>query len=190
MLLDPTLTAAYVVVAAALALAPGPDVMFVLANGLRHQVRGAIAATCGIAAAVGISAVIAASELAFELLRYGGALYLLYLGIQSILAFFKSGTRDAQPSSAAPPSIYRVFKRGLITNLLNPKVIIFYIALLPQFVNTELGHVGLQIVLLGCIHTCIGFAYLLCISLVVGKAADWLTKTQIARWLDAIAGVF
>jgi len=91
---------------------------------------------------------------------------------------------------AQEPSVFKVFKRGLVTNLLNPKVIIFYIALLPQFVNTELGHVGLQIVLLGCIHTLIGLLYLLVISVLVGNAAQWITRTQFGRWLDAIAGVF
>jgi len=187
------------VVAAALAFAPGPDVMFVLANSLRHKAMGAIAATLGvcagtllhsIAAAIGISAVIAASPIAFELLRYGGAAYLLYLGIQSIASFLTAEASNDIQMVADAPSVFKVFKQGLITNLLNPKVIIFYLALLPQFVNTELGHVGLQIVLLGLIHTTIGLIYLLVIGTLVGNAAGWITKTRFGNYLDAIAGVF
>ncbi len=199
MLLDPTLMTAYIVVAATLAIAPGPDVMFVMANSLRYKAKGAIAATLGIctgtlvhsvAAAIGVSAVIAASPVAFELLRYGGAAYLLYLGIQSIRAFFKSKglTDDQTPVEAS--SVVKVFKQGLITNLLNPKVIIFYIALLPQFVSIDLGRVGVQIVLLGFIHTSIGLIYLLIIGSLVGNAASWVTKTRFARYLDVLAGVF
>ncbi len=199
MLLDPTLTTAYIVVAAALALAPGPDVMFVLANSLRHKAKGAIAAALGvcagtllhsIAAAIGVSAAIAASPIAFELLRYGGAAYLLYLGVQSIASFFKAQASNNAQIIADAPSVFNVFRQGLITNLLNPKVIIFYIALLPQFVNTDLGHVGLQIVLLGLIHTSIGLVYLLLIGTLTGNAAAWITKTRFSAYLDAIAGIF
>lgn len=199
MLLDPTLTTAYVVVAAALAFAPGPDVIFVLANSLRHKAMGAIAATLGIctgtllhslAAAIGGSAVIAASPLAFELLRYCGAAYLLYLGIQSIRAFFTPKALADDQMIADAPSVFKVFQQGLITNLLNPKVIIFYIALLPQFVNTDLGNVGVQIMLLGLIHTSIGLIYLLIIGTLIGNVAGWITKTRFGNYLDAIAGVF
>ena len=199
MLLDPTLTTAYIVVAAALAFAPGPDVVFVLANSLRHKTRGAIAATLGVcagtllhslAAAIGIAAVIAASPIAFDMLRYGGAAYLFYLGIRSTLSFFKSDSTRNNQTVADAPSVVKVFQQGLITNLLNPKVIIFYIALLPQFVNTDLGQVGLQIVLLGFIHTSIGLIYLLVIGTIAGNAAGWLTETRFGNYLDAIAGVF
>ena len=173
--------------------------MFVLANSLRHKAMGAVAATLGvctgtllhsIAAAIGVSAVIAASPIAFELLRYGGAAYLLYLGIQSIASFFKAEASNNNQTVADAPSVFKVFKQGLITNLLNPKVIIFYIALLPQFVNTDLGHVGLQIVLLGFIHTSIGLIYLLVIGTLIGNAAGWITNTRFGNYLDAIAGVF
>lgn len=199
MILDPTLTAAYLVLATALAVSPGPDVLFVVANGMRHRARGAIASALGIgfgsvvhaiAAALGVSAVIAASPVAFEILKYAGAIYLGYLGFQALRSWWSySATLD--PSDAQTEvSPWKVFQRGLITNLLNPKVIVFYLALLPQFINPELGKVGLQIFLLGCIHAVIGVVFLISVGLAAGKASSWLSTSGFGRWMDGIAGVF
>lgn len=199
MILDPSLTTAYIIVATALAASPGPDFMFVLANGMRHQAKGAIASSLGIAAgsvvhalaaAIGISAAIAASPMAFDLLRYGGAFYLAFLGIQAIRSFFSNA--DAIPSDLKydTASAWSLFQRGLITNTLNPKVIVFYLALLPQFVNISLGHVGLQVFLLGCIHNAIGLTFLLIIGLAAGRASNWLVRTGFGRWMNGIAGLF
>ncbi|MEM9247150.1 MAG: LysE family translocator [Pseudomonadota bacterium] len=199
MILDPSLTAAYILVATALALAPGPDVLFVVANGMRHRVRGAVASALGIglgsvlhalAAALGISAVIAASPVAFDTLRYAGAAYLAYLGVRALKTWWFYTNDLTTAGAAVDHSAWSVFLRGLITNVLNPKVVVFYLALLPQFVRVELGHVGLQIFLLGCIHNVIGLLYLVCIGLAAGKASVWLAQTQFGRWMDGIAGVF
>lgn len=199
MILDPTLTLAYIVVAAALAVSPGPDVLFVIANGMRHKAKGAIAAALGIgagsvvhaiAAAIGVSAVIAASPLAFDILRYGGALYLAWLGIQALRSFFRNEHTPENPVTVKETTSVAVFRRGLVTNILNPKVVVFYLALLPQFVSLELGHVGLQIFLLGCIHNMLGLAFLLTVGLAAGKASDWLATTGFGRWMDVIAGLF
>ena len=200
MILDPSLTAAYVVLAAALALSPGPDVLFVVANGMQNRSRGAIAAALGIgagsvvhalAAAIGVSALIAASPLAFDLLRYGGAAYLAYLGIRALIQCYRwEKPSDSSTTNAVDTTAGRVFLRGLITNILNPKVVVFYLALLPQFVNTDLGRVGLQIFLLGSIHNLIGLVFLLSIGMAAGRTSDWVARTSAGRWLDGIAGVF
>ena len=199
MILDPTLTAAYVVLAAAMAFSPGPDVMFVVANAMRHQVKGAVASALGIcvgslvhalAAALGVSAIIAASPLAFQIMKYLGAVYLAFLGIQALIAFFKKSDSKLELQTAQQISARQIFFRALITNLLNPKVIIFYLALLPQFVSVELGFVGLQIFLLGSIHAGIGLAFLVVVGLMAGRAAGWLQTTSAGRWLDGLAGVF
>lgn len=199
MILDPTLTMAYVVVAAALALSPGPDVLFVLASGMRHRVSGAVASAFGIAAgallhamaaAVGISALIAATPVGFDLLRVGGAIYLAYLGLRAVRAFLNPVDGAGVSETAGEPGPAKLFQRGLITNVLNPKVVIFYIALLPQFVNPKLGHVGMQIFLLGCIHNLIGLVFLIGVGSAAGRASGWLMQTRFRRWLDAVAGVF
>ena len=199
MILDPTLTLAYVVLATALAISPGPDVLFVVANGMRHRARGAVASALGIgagsvlhaiAAAVGVSAVIAASPLAFDILRYAGAIYLAYLGAQAIRSWFLNRDNGQPDRHTVEQSVWSVFRQGLVTNILNPKVVVFYLALLPQFVSVELGNVGLQIFLLGCIHNVIGLIFLLCVGFGAGRASQWLAKTSFARWLDGFAGVF
>ena len=199
MILDPTLTAAYVVLATALAVSPGPDVMFVVANGMQHKARGAVAAALGIgagslvhaiAAAVGVSALIAASPQAFRVLQLAGAAYLAWLGFQALRAFFSNSSGAMLKTGVTGVSARQVFMRGLITNILNPKVIVFYLALLPQFVNVSLGHVGLQMFLLGSIHNVIGVAFLICVGLAAGRASGWLATTSMGRWLDAVAGVF
>jgi len=201
-ILDPTLTAAYLVLATALAVSPGPDVIFVVANGMRHRASGAIAAALGIgcgsvlhalAAALGISTLVAASPTAFEILRYAGAAYLAFLGLQALKSWW-TYQRPPDPEQApelAPVevSVWDVFRRGLITNVLNPKVIVFYLALLPQFINVDLGHVGLQIFLLGCIHNMIGIVFLVGIGLAAGKASGWLAQTSFGKWMDGIAGL-
>lgn len=199
MVLDPGLTAAYVVLAAALAFSPGPDVMFVIANGMRHKARGAIASAFGIGAgsflhavlaAAGVSAVIAASPVAFDIMKFAGALYLAWLGIQAIRSFLKHSGPVDRAGAAVDVSVRQVFLRGFLTNILNPKVIVFYLALLPQFVNVSLGHVGLQVFLLGCIHNAIGLGFLIVVGLAAGKASGWLMRTSAGRWLDGIAGLF
>lgn len=199
MILDPTLTLAYIVVAAALAVSPGPDVVFVIANGMRHKAKGAVASALGIgagsvvhaiAAALGVSALIAASPVAFDILRYGGAIYLAWLGVQALRSYVRNDTAPDKTITVRETSSIEVFQRGLLTNILNPKVVVFYLALLPQFVSLELGHVGLQIFLLGCIHNILGLAFLLTVGLAAGRASDWLATTSFGRWMDGIAGLF
>lgn len=199
MILDPTLTAAYVLLATALAVAPGPDVLFVVANGMQHRIKGAIASALGIgagsvlhalAAALGISAIVAASPTAFEILRYAGAAYLAYLGVQALRSWWNYSSNLDPNQAVVEISAWNVFRRGLITNILNPKVVVFYLALLPQFISVELGNVGLQIFLLGCIHNIIGITFLICIGLAAGKASGWLARTSFGKWMDGIAGVF
>ena len=186
---------AFLVVATAVALSPGPDVMFVLASGMQHKTRGALASALGIcagslnhalAAAVGISALIASSPTAFGVLQYAGAAYLVWLAFKAFRSFLNPQDQAVEGQPQTPTA--HVFRQALTTNLLNPKVIVFYLALLPQFVSLDLGQVGLQIFLLGCIHALIGLVYLVVIGCVAGKAAAWLRTSGFARWLDAIAG--
>lgn len=195
MLLDPTLTAAFLVVAIAVALSPGPDVMFVLASGMRHKLRGALASACGICAgslvhalgaALGISALIASSPTAFTVLQYAGAAYLAWLGIKAFRSFLNPAVLGDEDVPQTPTA--HVFRQALITNLLNPKVIVFYLALLPQFVSLPLGNVGVQIFLLGLMHAVIGLVYLAVIGCAAGQASGWLRSSGFARWLDAVAG--
>ncbi|MEM8686249.1 MAG: LysE family translocator [Pseudomonadota bacterium] len=194
-MLDPTLATAFLVVAFAVALSPGPDVMFVLASGMQHKTRGALASALGIcvgsvvhalAAALGVSALIASSPTAFLVLQYLGAAYLAWLGFKAFRQFLRPTAVKGAALPQTPTA--HVFGQALVTNLLNPKVIVFYLALLPQFVSLPLGQVGLQIFLLGAIHATIGLVYLVVIGCVAGRASHWLRTSGFARWLDAVAG--
>ena len=141
--------------------------MFVLASSTSGGARSGVAATLGIStgalthatmAALGISALIAASPLAFDILRIAGAIYLLWIGATALREFARglrtsSGSRVA---AAGEASVWNAYRRGLLTNVLNPKVGVFYVAFLPQFTNLEWGSVPLQIVLLGLVHNLIG----------------------------------
>ena len=199
-MLDPTLLGAFLAVAAVVTVSPGPDTLFVVASGLRHRAAGAVAAALGIAsgslvhalaAALGISALLAAAPWFFDLLRFAGAAYLAWLGVKALRAALAPapGPADGMPPPAAASPL-QVYRQAVVTNLLKPKVIVFYLALLPQFAAPALGAVGLQIFLLGCIHAALGAVWLSAIGIGSGAAAGWLARRAFARWLDGIAGVF
>jgi threonine/homoserine/homoserine lactone efflux protein len=146
----------------------------------------------GLAAALGVSALLATAPGFFEVLRYAGAAYLVFLGIRALRAAIFAPPSD--PAAAATrggaSTLARVYRQAMITNMLNPKIIVFYLALLPQFVDPGLGHVGLQMFLLSCIPNGLGTAYLMLVGLGSGAAAGWLARRAFARWLDGIAGLF
>jgi len=199
MILDPGLFAAYLVAATALALSPGPDTMFVLASSASGGQRAGVAATFGIAtgglvhaalAALGVSALIAASPEAFDALRIAGAIYLIWMGFTAFRAFIAGlRGRAAPPSDAGENVSWIAYRRGLATNLLNPKVIVFYIAFLPQFASPALGHVPLQIFLLGAVHNLIGIVWLTGLAVVSGRTAQAIAgNPRVRAWLDGAAG--
>jgi threonine/homoserine/homoserine lactone efflux protein len=195
--LDPILLITYIAAATALTLSPGPDTMFVLASGASGGPRAGVAATFGISAgclvhaamaALGISALIAASPVAFEALRIAGALYLLWIGAIALRAFWKG---DAPVAVAGGEAVaWNAFRRAALTNVFNPKVGIFYVAFLPQFTSAVLGNVPLQIVLLATIHILIGIVWLGALSLASGYVAEsFAHNRRIRAGLDAAAGI-
>lgn len=144
-----------VFLAAALVLAatPGPGIFYVLARtlagGRREGVHSSLGTFLGglvhvVAAAFGLSAILAASAAAFTVVKYAGAVYLFWIGIQMIR------TRNAEfAESAAGSGSLRVFRQGVLTEAMNPKTALFFLAFLPQFVNAGLGHVVVQFLMLG-----------------------------------------
>ncbi|MEP3247465.1 MAG: LysE family translocator [Sneathiella sp.] len=136
-------------------LTPGPDMLFSAASGMKGGSRAGLISALGIGvgglvhallAAVGVTALIASSDLAFTALRIIGAFYLLWIGVRS----FKSVTGEQTASLSYDLSGRRLFARGFVTNVLNPKVGLFFIAFLPQFVDPASEGVALQIFLMGC----------------------------------------
>ncbi len=146
----------FIAASAALTLLPGPDIIFVLTQSISSGKGAGIATACGLctglmfhttAAALGVSAIIYKSALAFTLVKYAGAVYLLYLAFQAI----REGDSFISSMSAKEYGTSVLYKRGIFMNLLNPKVSLFFLAFLPQFVNTGAGNVPLQMIFLGFI---------------------------------------
>lgn len=199
MLLDPNILLAYLAAATALTLSPGPDTLFVLASSASGGARAGIAATLGIAAgclfhatmaALGVSALIAASPAAFDALRIAGALYLLWIGAKALRDFYLGLRGEGHaPTATGETTSWRAFRQGALTNALNPKVGIFYVAFLPQFVAPNLGHVPVQIVLLAAIHVLLGIVWLGTLSIATGATAQAFARNKRVRaWLDGAAG--
>jgi threonine/homoserine/homoserine lactone efflux protein len=149
------LLASYLAVVTVLMLTPGPDMLFVLASGIRSGSRAGFVAAVGVAvgetvhllaAAAGLAAVFRAAPALYDLVRLAGAVYLLWLGVRTLRTRAGGGLADGRRGA---PSTRRAFWRGVVTNVLNPKMALFTVALLPQFVDPSRGQVPAQLLVLG-----------------------------------------
>lgn len=193
-----TLPQAATFLAAALlvALAPGPDNLMVLSLGMSRGRRAGVAFGLGCAlgclnhtllAALGVSALIAASPAAFIALKVAGGLYLVWIGVQAIRHARPVGAPAAGPASPETPA--RLFTRGLVANAINPKVILFFLAFLPQFVAAARGHVAWQIAQLGALFTVAAVVVFGAIGYFAGGIGERLARRPAAgAWLDRAAG--
>jgi threonine/homoserine/homoserine lactone efflux protein len=188
----------FTLVAAALTLTPGLDTALVLRAALTQSRREALATAAGIvaglfvwgaAAAVGVSALLTASELAFDVLRYAGAAYLVVFGVRMLVrAAHSRKEADAVPAAAARVSPWRAARMGLGTNLLNPKVGVFYVALLPQFVPAGSDPLPVGLLLTG-VHAVLTLAWFAVLIALVGVLSRWLRRPAAARGIDGVTGV-
>jgi threonine/homoserine/homoserine lactone efflux protein len=156
MLIPPDTAAAFFAAAVLLALAPGPDNLFVLMQSAMRGRAAGLLVVLGLcsgllvhtgAVALGLATLFATSALAFNLLKAAGALYLVWLAWQA----WHAPAADSTTSAAAAPSASQLYRRGIVMNVTNPKVSIFFLAFLPQFVAAERGSVGQQVLALGAI---------------------------------------
>jgi threonine/homoserine/homoserine lactone efflux protein len=156
----PSTLALFALAAIALIAIPGPNMLYIAARSMSEGRRAGFASALGLltgtminvaAAAVGLSALIASSAVAFDALRYLGAAYLLYLGIRAL---------RSRPSGAAgapaPANLARAYRQAIVVQLLNPKVALFFLAFLPQFVDPARGPVATQVLVLGAVLGAIG----------------------------------
>jgi len=179
-------------------LTPGPDVLFIVASGLRGGVRSGVAAALGItagcfvhigAAALGVGALLAASASAFGLLKLVGALYLVWMGWGLLRAqAVDTGVPDGAPHPAQP--LGAVFRQGFWTNALNPKVALFFLAFLPPFIAPDAPHQALSFVLLGLLFNFNGLWVNLGYALLAAVLARRLAGlSQAMRWVQRGAGL-
>lgn len=176
---------------------PGPDTLVVVRSLVRGGrgagIRTSIGVLCGLtvwiaAAALGLSALLQASQLGYEILKLAGACYLLWMGVQSLRTLRRPVTDDLAPSPTSPLDRIGNFGAGLLTDLLNPKIGILFVSLLPGFIPDGYP-VGWTTLALGAIY--IALTALYCAALVLGANAigTWMRTTHIRRRLDTLAGL-
>ncbi len=194
---EPATLALFALSALALVAIPGPNLIYIVTRSIDQGRRAGLASALGVetatlvhvtAAAAGLSAALASSATAFNIVKYVGAAYLLYLGLRTLLA---RGEAEADAVRAAVPT-RRVYAEGFVVNLLNPKVALFFLALLPQFIDPQAGNAWLQVLILGAVLVAIGLAIDLAYALAAGSAGAWVRGSAMLerrrRW--ATGGVY
>jgi threonine/homoserine/homoserine lactone efflux protein len=180
MLPDPGALAVFVVAALVLLVIPGPAVLYIVAQSISRGRLAGIVSMLGIqvgglvhvaAAAAGLSALLVRSAVAFNVVKYAGAAYLILLGLRRIL-----DREEVQNVPGARPekSLRRLFTQGIVINVLNPKTALFFFSFLPQFVDVDAGSVALQIATLGLVFILLATVSDGMYALAAGSAAGWL----------------
>jgi threonine/homoserine/homoserine lactone efflux protein len=168
----------FVTGAAILLVIPGPAVTYVVGRSIGHGRAAGLVSVLGIvvgtlchvvAAALGLSALLASSALAFQFVKYAGAAYLVYLGIKTLR---RGDEQLLAEATAGETRLLRIFGQGLVVNLLNPKTALFFLAFLPQFVDPSRGHVTAQILELGVLFALMGWISDSMWALVAGTVAE------------------
>jgi threonine/homoserine/homoserine lactone efflux protein len=193
---DLTLWGLFVLASLVLLLTPGPAVLYIVARSVQQGRTAGLVSVIGIhlgtivhitAAAVGLSALLVSSALAFSIVKYLGAAYLIWIGLRTFLA----KDRDPETPVIEAKPLYRAFRDGFVVNLLNPKTAIFFLSFLPQFVDPARGAVHWQILILGLTFMGLGIMSDGMFALVAGTAGDFLRRSRgfqrILRWFSGIS---
>ncbi len=179
---DPTQYALFIAGSIALLLTPGPAVLYIITRSVDQGRRAGLVSVLGIqtgtmfhvfGAALGLSAILLSSALAFDIVKYLGAAYLIYLGVRKLL----SPEHNPTLTQNAPPNLRRAFSQGIVVNILNPKTALFFFAFLPQFVDVSRGSVPLQMILLGATFTILAMFTDGMYALLAGTASTFLRKS-------------
>jgi threonine/homoserine/homoserine lactone efflux protein len=174
----------FVSAALVLLLIPGPAVLYIVGRSVEQGRLAGFVSDLGIhtatlvhvaAAALGLSAILASSALAFSVVKYAGAAYLIWLGLKKIFGRIEAPDIDVASQGNGYARLYR---DGFIVNLLNAKTALFFLAFLPQFVEVSRGHVAMQIAFLGLLFTLLGFITDGCYALAAGTAGNWLKRSR------------
>ncbi len=177
-------------------LSPGPDMIYTAARSLSQGTKAGIFSAVGIftgclfhitAAAFGLSKIIEESVFLFSIIKYAGAAYLIYLGIRSLLS---KGKTKAGIASLPAMTNRKIFLQGMLTNILNPKVAIFFLSFLPQFINPQSIHLKEQIAFLGLWFDVQGTLILIMLATLTGAFRNLLQKnTAFWNWQEKITGL-
>lgn len=184
----------FLIAAVMLTLAPGPDNIYVLTRGIAQGKKAGLIAALGFSsglffhtllAVFGFAAVIKAYPAAYHALQYAGAAYLVYLGIRTL----RTAASLSLHATLAPVSLSRIYWQSVIANMLNPKVTLFFIAFLPQFVNVQAGHIAWQMLLLAVVFIIQALAIFSAIAFFSGIVGAYFQRqARAALYLNRLAG--
>ena len=187
----------FLIAATLLNLTPGADTMYILGRSISQGKKAGILSAIGIStgslvhciiAAFGLSIIIAKSAIAFSTIKYLGAAYLIYLGVKALMT--KSQTEfEIEQMAKKKTSNRKIFASGILTNILNPKVALFFLAFLPQFIDPNYATNSLPFIILGLTFIVTGTVWCLALALFSAKLSDRIRKNyKIKMWLDRITG--
>lgn len=194
-MLTPEQFIGFLVAALLITASPGPDNLMVLgvgvSKGRRHGMAFGLGCALGclshtVLAVAGVSALVAASPLAFTTLKFVGGAYLVWLGVNALRS---QGGATPSESGAVGSSLTSLFFRGVLANAINPKVVLFFLSFLPQFVVAGEGSVGAQMAMLGIVFTVQAALLFSLLGYFAGSIGQWLNrKPRVGLWLDRVAG--
>jgi threonine/homoserine/homoserine lactone efflux protein len=178
-------------------ITPGPDMIYIIGRSTAQGWRAGAAAALGIgagcfvhitAAALGVSAVLAASATAFTVLKIIGAAYLIYVGISMALAKGAAASTPEKPLVAA--SEWAIFVQGFFTNVLNPKVALFFLAFVPQFISADAPHKALSFMFLGAVFDLNGTLWNLLVAWLAARTSIRFKQSRFALWINRCLAAF
>jgi threonine/homoserine/homoserine lactone efflux protein len=184
---------AFAVASFILIVIPGPSVLFAVSRALAYGRKVALTTVLGnaagsftlaVAVAIGVGAIVQTSTVVYSLIKYAGAAYLIYLGIQAVR--HRKQLRDAFAAAAGPMGSARTLVQGFVVGVTNPKTVVFFAAILPQFVDRSAGHASLQMVVLGAVFAIIALAMDSVWGMAAGAVRSWFAGS--ARRLDLVGG--
>lgn len=189
----------FVVAGLILNITPGADMLYIASRSAAQGTKAGVIAALGIGAGclvhilfatLGLSVILASSALAFAVVKYAGAAYLLYLGITTLLSL--RAKEEGKAEIARPLSSGRIFRQAVLINVLNPKVALFFMALLPQFVSPQAAHPALSFLFLGCLFdfngTIVNIVFAVFSSKIAGRCRQSSMLGRLGR--TAVAGLF
>ena len=192
-MIDSAQLAGFIAVAALLVISPGPNTLLILSNSVAGGRSAGMATVLGVeagtlvhtvAAAVGVSAVLASSMAAFDAMKYAGAVYLAVLGVRAL----RSRGTPLPNVDEGRMNAGRTFRQAVLASILNPKAAVFFLAFLPQFVRRENGHVPGQFIVLGLTVAVIGLTFGSLLTIGASRAQAWLQDDGAARWRERLTG--
>ena len=190
---DPSRLALFALASLLLAVVPGPAVLYIVGQAVHRGRLAGLVSTLGIgtgglvhasAAALGLSSLLVSSGTAFSVVKYAGAAYLVFLGLRTLLRRVDEGPLAAQEER----TLRRIYRQGVVVNVLNPKTALFFLAFLPQFVEVNAGHVWLQLLALGGMFVAIAMCSDALYALAAGTAGELLRRSPrfrgVQRWVS------